>query len=140
MTGPEVILATAALSALRAVEDGRAAGAAAESSARTAARDAATAQERGAVNADEERRRGSAKAAAQRARLAHSRADATGTPLDLLGQIGGDAEFDALRRADAGNLVAVNQLSRASMFRRRAAAARRSGLLRAGSTLLGGLR
>ena len=139
MTGPELILATTALSALRAVEDGRAAGAEAESSARTAERDAAIATQRGEANAGEARRRGSARVAAQRARDAHAGADGSGTSRDLLGQISGDAEFDALRRADAGNLVAVNQLTRARTFRRRGAAARRAGLLKAGSTLLGGL-
>jgi len=139
MTGPEVILATAALSALRAVEDGRAAGADGESSARVAERDAAIAKQRGAADADKARRRGSARAATQRARLAQAGGGTTGTARDLLGQISGDAEFDALWRADAGNLVAVNQLTRAQTFRRRGAAARRAGLLKAGTTLLGGL-
>ena len=140
MTGPEVILATAALSALRAVEAGRAAEAEAETSARIAERDAAIATRRGVTAADEARRRGSGRAATQRARLAHAGADSTGTPRDLLGQVSGDTEFDALRRGDAGNLVAVNQLTRAGMFRQRAAAARRAGVLRAGTTLLGGFR
>ncbi len=139
MTGPEVILATAALSALRAVEEGRAAEADAESSARVAERDAAIAAERGETDANETRRRGSALAATRRARLARAGADATGTARDLLGQISGDTEFDALRRADAGNLVAVNQLTRAQTFRRRSTAARHAGLLKAGATLLGGL-
>tara|TARA_R110002110_G_scaffold376568_2_gene586655 strand:- start:166976 stop:167389 length:414 start_codon:yes stop_codon:yes gene_type:complete len=136
MTGPELILATTALSALRAVEDGRAAGADREFSARTAARDAAIAAQRGAANAKEERRRGASRQATQRARLAHAGAGGAGTALDLQGQISAEAEFDALRRADAGNLVALNQLTRAQAFRRRGAAARRAGLLKAGSTLL----
>jgi len=140
MTGPQLILATTALSALRAVEDGRTAAAERDSAARTAVRDADIAAQRGATNANEARRRGSARQAALRARLAHAGADAAGTPVDLLGQVSADAAFDALRRADAGNLVALNQLTRAQAFRRRGAAARRAGLLKAGSTLLGGLR
>ncbi|MBT3399263.1 MAG: hypothetical protein HOL07_11205 [Rhodospirillaceae bacterium] len=140
MSGPELIFATAALSALRAVEDGRAVEAGQETSASNAERDAAIAAQRGETNANEARRRGSARQATQRARLAHAGADAAGTPLDLQGQISAEAEFDALRRADAGNLTALNQLTRAQAFRRRGAAVRRAGLFEAGATLLGGLR
>ena len=128
MSGPELIFATAALSALRAVEDGRAVEAGQETSASNAERDAAIAAQRGETNANEARRRGSARQATQRARL------------DLQGQISAEAEFDALRRADAGNLTALNQLTRAQAFRRRGAAVRRAGLFEAGATLLGGLR
>ncbi|MBT3808620.1 MAG: hypothetical protein HOF99_03880, partial [Rhodospirillaceae bacterium] len=109
-------------------------------SASNAERDAAIAAQRGETNANEARRRGSARQATQRARLAHAGADAAGTPLDLQGQISAEAEFDALRRADAGNLTALNQLTRAQAFRRRGAAVRRAGLFEAGATLLGGLR
>ena len=70
MSGPELIFATAALSALRAVEDGRAVEAGQETSASNAERDAAIAAQRGETNANEARRRGSARQATQRARLA----------------------------------------------------------------------
>lgn len=140
MTGPHLVLATTALSALRTIEEGRVRAAQSAFAAQAAERDATAAEERGTARAAEARRRSASILAARRARQAHGGADGTGTSLDLLGEIAGEGEFDALRAADPARLAAVNQLTRARSLRQRGAAARQAALRKAGATLLGGAR
>lgn len=136
MSGPELIIASTALSTLNALREGRAAQTRSETAARRAEANAQAARQRARLAASEERRRGSAAIASRRARLIGSGADLSGTPVDVLGQLAADQEFAALRAADAGNLQAFNQMSRAGISRARGQTARRANLFRAGSSLL----
>lgn len=138
MSGPELIFATTALSTLNALREGRAAQSRSEGAARAAERDAVIDRQRAGLAAGEARRRGSAKLASRRARLAGSGIDLSGSPADALGELAADQAFQALQAADPGNLRAFSRLSRAGLNRVQGRAARRSSLFAAGSSLLRG--
>lgn len=137
MSGPHFLIATQLLSAANAVQEGQAAQRQAAFAARVAERDAAIARDRAALQARKTRRAGRADAARARVSLAGGGARLDGTPLDLLAQIAGDSELAALEDIYGGDIAAGSHLADARASRLRGRSARRGGLFRAGSSLLG---
>lgn len=138
MSGAELLMAAAVVSAVGTMQQGQAAQSQAEFEARVSERDAGILRDQAAQRAQKARRSGSARAASERVQLAGAGARLEGTPLDILGQLASDAELSALEEIHAGDVAATRHQTRATSTRARGAAARRQSMFKAGSSLLRG--
>lgn len=138
MSGAELMMAAAVVSAMGALQQGQAARSEAESEARNSERDAAIARDHAVARAAQARREGESRQARARVRLAGSGARLEGSPLDVLGHIGTESELDALDERRLGVLQADRHLTRAVSQRRRGSAAYRRAHANAGASLLRG--
>ena len=138
MSGAELLMAAAVVSAVGSMQQGQAAKSQAEFDAQVREGDAAIAGAQAAQNARKTRRDGSARQATARVQLAGSGARLEGTPLDLLGQLAADTELSALEDVQAGDVAATRNLTRAKATRARGVAAQRQSMFNAGSSLLRG--
>lgn len=138
MSGAELLMAAAVVSAVGSMQQGQAAKSQAEFDARVGERDAAVARAQATQDSHNARRVGSARGAAARVQLAGSGARLEGTPLDVLGQLASEAELSALDEIHGGEMAATRHLTRATATRMRGKAARRQSMFNAGSSLLRG--
>lgn len=138
MSGTELMMAAAVVSAIGTLQEGQAARSEAEAEARNREREAQIAREQARARANEQRRDGAARLARARVRLAGRGARLEGTPLDVLGQIGSESALDALDAEHAGQLQSDRNLTQAAAGRRRGATAYRRARSRAGASLLRG--
>lgn len=138
MSGAELLIAAAVVSAVGTMQRGQAAQSEAEAQARNSEREAAIVRDQAGQRSDRARRDGASREASARVRLAGSGARLEGSPLDVLGQMGSENELTALDETRVGELNAGRQLTRAASTRRRGSAARRQAMFNAGSSLLRG--
>ena len=131
-----IALASAAVSAVGAIQQGRAANRTARFEAeqlrQQAERERHSAAQQAADLRDGEARR----RASLRARTAGSGATLEGSPLAVLSDLAADAEFQALRRIAGGAAAAGRAEANAALRRFEGRNARRTSFLNAGSTLL----
>jgi hypothetical protein len=130
-------LATIALSAVNAVGRANDTKGQADQSAALSERQAGIVRQNAARNTADLRRRNAALLARQRVRYGRGGITVSGTPLDLIADAAAESELavqDALHEGDA---TATGHLLRAEVLRRGGRAARRQGLLSAGTELLG---
>ncbi len=100
------------------------------SAGKAADRQAKEARRRGALVAEDERRKGRRLAGKQRAAFAKGGVTQSGTVLDVLAQTAADSEINALR-------AALGFEQQADAFNTQATSLRTAGVLGAGKTLLG---
>lgn len=138
MSGAELMMAAAVVSAIGTLQQGQAARSDAEAEARNNEREARIARDNAAARAAQARREGSSRQARAKVRLAGSGVRLEGTPLDVLGQIGTESELDVLDETRSGVLQADRHLTRAASQRRRGSAAYQRARANAGASLLRG--
>lgn len=129
-TGLEFLVAAAAATgAVSSIQQGRAARAAHEFNVQLAERDAETARRAAAADEVEARRQAAKRVGSQRAALAASGVDLTGTPLDLLAETAEDDELNALRVRFGGETQAQGFQGRAASERFSGRQAMRAGVI-----------
>lgn len=143
MSGVEALaiagLASAGIGAVSAIQQGRLAGAAAETAAEQAERNAELARQNAKF---EERRLRERLALVQGSQVAAAASQSLlatgGSPLEVMARTAEDAEIDILAIKRAGEIAAQRQISQAAISRLEGAAARSAGTFRAGASLLTG--
>ncbi len=129
-------IASAAVSTAGAISQGRAANKAAKFQAAQLQQQADRDRQLAAQEARDLRDSESRRQAALRARVAGGGATLEGSPLAVLSDLAGESEFQAIRRVASGEIAANRAEGQAALRRFEGRNAKRSGLLKAGSTLL----
>lgn len=137
-----IMIASAAASAVQAVgaiQSGQAQSKQAAYQAQVYQQQAAREREVAASQEEDYRRQQSRLMAARRAALGASGIEAsTGSPLLVSQDFAGEAELQALRIRNAGDVSATRLEQQAGLTRAEGASARTAGFMRAGSSLLSG--
>lgn len=125
-----------AVSAVGAIQQGRAAEKAANYNAAIADRNATIARQQAAADADTSRSVNSRRLGAMRAKYGASGVQAEGSVLDVMADSAAQAELEALNIEYKGDLAAQGYGETASLNRMQGKNARTSGYLNAGATVL----
>ncbi len=130
------MVASAAVQAVGTISQGRAANQAAKFEANQLQQQAERDRQLAAQQASELRDAESRRQAALRARVAGGGATLEGSPLAVLTDLAGEAEFQAIRTVVSGETAANRAQGKAAIRRFEGRNAQRAGFIQAGSTLL----
>lgn len=131
-------VAGTAMSAIGAIQQGKAASNAAKYNAQLAERNAQIARDQASADEARQRRMAYIRQGALRAGYGASGVSVEGSPLDILEMSAAQEELDALTIRYRGELGATGYEAQAALDRAQAAGASRQGYLKAGSEILMG--
>lgn len=144
MTGLEIIgalsaaasVASGVVGAMGAMQQGKAASAAANYQAQVAKRNATMARDQAAVEQDDQRRENMRQLGAIRAAYGGSGLEMAGSPLDVLEDTSIEQELDVERIGYRGNLRALGEEDKANLALAEASNAKKAGAIGAVSSIL----
>lgn len=134
---PVLMVMSAVITAVSAIQQGEAAEDAAEHQARVAENNAIAARQQAEFDERQQREKARLALSAQRARAAKSGVLTEGSPLFLNGATSEEAEIGALNIRRGGQLRANDYGAQAALGRFKGASAAQAGYMQAGSSLLG---
>lgn len=132
-------LASAAVSAIGAIQSGNAQAAAATYNARVQEQNAKVAQDQAASVASQKIRENRQRMAAGRGAVMQNGFELTGTPLDILDQADVQGNLDYLTAIYDGKVAATGYQNNATLYKMEAKNARRAGMIGAGTAMLSGV-
>lgn len=135
---PWIAGASAAVGAVGAIQQGRAASAAANYNASVSERNAQIEEMQAAEDAERSRRATRRRLGAMRAAYGASGVALEGSPMDVLEDSYAEGELDALTIQYQGRMAAMNSRENARLERMRGRASKTAGYLKAGTSLLTG--
>ena len=134
---PFLGIISAAIGAVAAIQQGRAADRAAKYNAQIAEQNATVARQQASAAAEQQRRENVRRLGSIRANVAGSGLSLEGSALDILEESATEAELQRQNIIYEGEVRATGQQGQAALSRAEGRTARTTGYLRAGSSLLG---